>query len=209
MSDAAHQQKAEPIQVNDRRRFHEDGTPKDSSPDSQSAPEAGAPRQEAQVSSQEARLREELEAARRRIDELARGLQASERDREEFKRRVMREREAMLDVERGNVAVALLEAIDELDRALATADESPLKKGVKLIRDNLIKKAEATGIERVELVGTAFDPNLAEATDMEVTANEAEDGRVVAVSRACYALKGRVVRPGQVKVARYVKPAQA
>jgi molecular chaperone GrpE (heat shock protein) len=29
------------------------------------------------------------------------------------------------------------------------------------------------------------------------------------VTRAAYALKGRVIRPGQVKVARYVKPAQA
>ncbi len=30
---------------------------------------------------------------------------------------------------------------------------------------------------------------------------------MTAVLRACYRLKGRVVRPGRVKVARYVKPA--
>ncbi|MEW5739081.1 MAG: nucleotide exchange factor GrpE [Myxococcota bacterium] len=185
------------IPVNDRRRFNEDGSPKEAPPET--PPE----------NSEVLRLQQELEAARKRIDELARGLQASERDREDFKRRVTRERENMLDIERGNVAVTLLEAIDQLDLALSTAEESPLKQGVRLIRENLLKKAESTGIEVVPLEGHEFDPNLAEATDMEVTANEAADNRVVAVTRSCYALKGRVIRPGQVKVARYVKPAQA
>jgi molecular chaperone GrpE (heat shock protein) len=44
---------------------------------------------------------------------------------------------------------------------------------------------------------------------MEVTAVEADDGKIVAVMKPAYALKGRVLRPGQVKVAKYVKPAQA
>jgi molecular chaperone GrpE len=190
---------AEPVKVNDRRRFHEDGSPRED------AVHEPMPATDAEV----VRLQQELEAARKRVDELARAWQAGERDREEYKRRVAREREQLLDVERGNIALALLEAIDQLDLALSTADESPLKKGVRLIRENLVRKAEATGIEPVTLEGQPFDPNLAEATDMEITTHEAEDGRVVAVHRTCYALKGRVIRPGQVKVARYVKPAQA
>ncbi|MEW6431066.1 MAG: nucleotide exchange factor GrpE [Myxococcota bacterium] len=190
------------VKVNDRRRFHEDGTPRDDARDATG---------ESKSTSEEEvhRLQQELEAARKRIDELARAYQAGERDREEFKKRVAREREQLMDVERGKVALALLEAIDELDLALSTAVDSPLKQGVRLVRENLLKKAEATGIEAVPLEGQAFDPNLAEATDMEVTAVEADDGKVVAVTRAAYALKGRVIRPGQVKVARYVKPAQA
>lgn len=190
------------VKINDRRRFHEDGTPRDDAPDTTADLST--------ISEEEVhRLQQELEAARKRIDELARAYQAGERDREEFKKRVAREREQLMDVERGKVAVALLEAIDELDLALSTAVDSPLKKGVRLIRENLLKKAESTGIEAVPLEGQAFDPNLAEATDMEITAVEADDGKVVAVTRAAYALKGRVIRPGQVKVARYVKPAQA
>lgn len=190
------------VKVNDRRRFHEDGSPREDAPD--------ATDELSTISEEEVhRLQQELEAARKRVDELARAYQAGERDREEFKKRVAREREQLMDVERGKVAVALLEAIDELDLALSTAVDSPLKKGVRLIRENLLKKAESTGIEAVPLEGQAFDPNLAEATDMEITAVEADDGKVVAVTRAAYALKGRVIRPGQVKVARYVKPAQA
>ncbi len=151
----------------------------------------------------------EVERLRARVNELAHALQAGERDREEFKQRQARERERMIDVEKGNIAVTLIEAVDELDLALGQADGSPFAQGVKLVRDNLMKRAEALGIERVELVGLPYDPNLAEAADMEMTTTEAEDGRVSAVLKAAYQLKGRVIRPGQVRVAKYVKPAQA
>jgi molecular chaperone GrpE len=155
------------------------------------------------------RLTRDLEASRKRVDELARAILAGDRDREAYKQRLAREREQMLDVERGNVAQTLLEAIDELDLCLGSADESPLAKGVRLIRDNLLRKAESTGIERVELNGQPYDPNLAEASDMELTPHQAEDGRVVATIRGCYQLRGRVIRPGRVRIARFVQPARA
>ncbi len=168
-------------------------------------PESPLPMMDPQVQ----RLTEELEVARRRVNDLAHALQAGERDREEFKQRQTRERERMIDVEKGNVARVLLEAVDQLDLCLQSAADSPLARGVKLIRESVLKQAETTGIERVELVGTNFDPNLAEATDMEITPDPDDDGTVVQVLKACYQLKGRVIRPGVVKVAKYVKPANA
>lgn len=154
-------------------------------------------------------LTAELEAARKRIDELARAYQALERDREDFKRRLQREREKTLDLERAKVAESLLEAIDDLDLALASADDSPFAQGVRQVRDGLLKKAEALGLERVPLVGQAFDPNVAEAVDMEVTPEPAKDNQVTAELRAGYRMKDRVVRPGRVRVARYMQPARA
>lgn len=155
------------------------------------------------------RLTEELDAAHARINELAHAVQAGERDRAEFKQRLQREREQLLEVEKGKVAGTLLDAVDQLDLCLQAADDSPLARGVRLIRENLLKQAEGMGIERVELAGQPFDPNLAEASDMELTPDPAEDGRVTAVFKACYRLRGRVIRAGVVKVARYVKPAEA
>lgn len=155
------------------------------------------------------RLRAELAAAHKRINELAHAIQAGERDREEFKQRQARERERMIDVEKGHIAVALLEAVDELDLCLKSSDGSPFAQGVKLIRDSLLKRAEGVGIERVELEGRPYDPNLAEATDMEITASEDEDGRVTGVMKSAYQLKGRTIRPGMVRVAKFVKPVQA
>lgn len=155
------------------------------------------------------RLSQELATAHKRVNELAYALQAGERDREEFKQRLSRERERMIDVEKGKVAGTLLEAVDQLDLCLQSTDDSPLAKGVRLIRDSVLKQAEAIGIERVELVGKRFDPNLAEATDMDITAEEDDDGKVVQVLKACYQLNGRVIRPGMVKVSKYVKAATA
>jgi molecular chaperone GrpE len=117
----------------------------------------------------------------------------------------------MLDVEKGNVAVTLLEAIDELDLCLlaSTDDQSPLAKGVRLIRESLVTKLLSTGIERLNVVGAPFDPNVAEAADMEVTSDKEQDQRVVAEVRAGYRLKGRLIRPAMVKVAKFVQPASA
>ncbi|XXF75231.1 nucleotide exchange factor GrpE [Myxococcaceae bacterium GXIMD 01537] len=157
------------------------------------------------------RLEAELDASRRRVDQLARAYQELTRDREDFKQRLTRERERMLDVERGNVATTLLETVDELDRSVSASgeDKSPLAQGVRMIRDGLLRKVQGMGIERLELVGKPFDPNVAEATDMEITASPDEDQKVVAELRAAYKLNERVIRPGRVKVAKYVAPAKA
>jgi molecular chaperone GrpE len=156
-------------------------------------------------------LRADLEKSRKRVDELARAYQALDKDREEFKQRLNRERERMVDVERGKVATMVLEALDELDRLLRAAgdEQSPITTGVRLIRDSLLKKVEAAGVERLELVGQRYDPNVAEAADMEITTHPDEDQKIVAELQAGYRLKDKVIRPAKVKVAKYIQPAQA
>jgi len=173
------------------------------------SPEAPA---NARDAAEVARLTAELDAARRRVDQLARAYQELEKDREEFKQRLTRERERMLDVERGKVATQLLEAVDELDLCLSMSgqdESSGLARGVKLIRDGLLSKLQQSGVERLQLVGQPYDPNTAEATDMEITPNPEEDQRVVAEARAGYRFKERIIRPARVKVARYIPPASA
>jgi molecular chaperone GrpE len=197
------EQPAQPVKVNDKRRVREDGEPVVVTASEPTPPAAPA------VSPEVQKLTADLDAARRRVDELARGLQHSESEREAFKLRLTRERDQLLDLEKAKVATVLLESIDDLELCLSSPDDSALYKGVKLIRDSLIKKAEEFGLERVELKGSNYDPNLAEASDMEVTANEADDMKVLSVMKAAWRLKGRVLRPGRVKVSRYVKPAEA
>jgi len=212
--------------VSDRRRFDPEGNPRpeeqEETPQAQAAPEAPPTGEEGAAEPREpspaeqaavelARLQEELAAARRRVDELARAYQAVDRDREDFKLRLTRERDGLLEVERGEAARIVLEAVDELDRALAASaqDPSPLAQGVRMIRDSLLARLQASGIERLEVVGRPFDPNTAEAVDMELTASPEEDQQVVAEVRAGYRMKERVLRPARVKVAKYVAPAQA
>lgn len=217
--------------VNDRRRFDPEGNPRPgvegaAAPEPQPAVDAEVdaevdvvpgnptPSGEALVEPEDQeirRLQSELEAANKRVDELARAYQAVVQDREDFKTRLTRERERMIDVEKGNVALGLVEAIDELDLCLRASDQddSPLAKGVRLIRDNMLARLTTAGVERFDPVGQPFDPNLAEAADMEITSDPAQDQQVTAELRAGYRLKGRVIRAARVKVAKFVQPAQA
>jgi molecular chaperone GrpE len=206
------------IKVRDRRRFDADGNVRPdadserANPDGDAVP-SGAPGTRSTGSSpaEVTRVQQELEAARKRVDELARAFQALNSDREDFKQRLTRERERMIDVEKANVASVLLDVLDELDLSLSASaeEDSPLARGVRLIRDGLLRKIQAMGMERIDVLGQTFDPNVAEATDTEMTADPAEDQKVRSVIRAGYRFKDRVIRPARVRVARYVSPAQA
>lgn len=216
------------IKVNDRRRFDMDGNVREGDggtassrqpqPQPEGAGEGALSAEPVADSAEVVRLRAELEvaqkdleASRRRVDELARAYQAVSQDREEYKARLRRERDQLIDVERGKVAVALVEAVDELDRCLVAApgDTSPLAQGVRLIRDGALQKLQASGVERMSLVGQKYDPNVAEAADMEVTPIPEEDQRILAELQAGYRIKDKVIRPAKVKVAKYIAPAQA
>jgi molecular chaperone GrpE len=154
-------------------------------------------------------LERQLEAARARIDVLARAYQELERDKEDFKRRLQRERDRTLEVEKGKVALMLIEAIDELELCLKNADESPLSVGVRMIRENLLKKLKENSVVLIELQGTVFDPNFAEAVDLQVVDNPDDNMKVLEVLRPGYALKEQVIRPARVRVARHIPPADA
>lgn len=201
------------VRVNDKRRYNADGTPRAGVPERESEAPSVPGTSEAPASAPQpdevTQLRAELDAARRRVDELARGIQDVMRDRDEFKQRIQRERERMLEVEKGQVAQSLIEALDELDLSLAADDGSPLALGVRLIRDKLLQKLAASGIERLKLVGRPYDPNVAEAVDVELVSSPDQAEKVLAEHRPAYVLRGRVVRPGRVKVGRYLEPVKA
>jgi molecular chaperone GrpE len=82
--------------------------------------------------------------------------------------------------------------------ALAGADEQ-VRKGVELVFAEFVGVLEKAGLERIDAEGMPFDPNEHEA----VLHEEGEGEPVVTdIMRTGYRLKGRVLRPAMVKVAR-------
>jgi molecular chaperone GrpE len=154
-----------------------------------------------------AELQEQLKSQGARLDEVLRAYSSLQQDREEFRKRSERERERVLEVERGNVALALIEAIDELDRTLQAVKKErqgdPLVAGVKLIRDGLLRRLASSGIERYETVGLPFNPTLHEAADLVPVADAGQDGQVVGETRAGYRQGERVLRAAHVRVGRF------
>jgi molecular chaperone GrpE len=187
------------VKVNDRRRFTPDGEPVPeqegaSAEDREAAPEGGAsdPR-DATIAQQAGR-----------IDELMRGYATLIEDGKAGRARLEREKTRVLEAERAQVAQALLEAVDELERALGAAGDAsgPLVDGVRLTLGSLAKKVSELGAQRIQVVGLRYDPHLAEAVDLVPVSDASQDEVVVQEVRAGYRIGDRVLRPARVRVGR-------
>jgi molecular chaperone GrpE len=184
------------VKVVDRRRFTQEGEAR-----------AGDP-PEPPVDDRDARLA----AAEARVDELLRAFAAQVEEQKAFRARMERERQRVLDSERTNVAQALLESVDELERALAAAGTpgpgTPLASvadGVRLSLAALLKRVSEMGAERLSLVGLPFDPRSAEAVDLIPVADAAQDHVVIEEIRPGWRIGDRVLRPARVRVGRLVR----
>lgn len=135
-------------------------------------------------------------------DELRETLQRVQADFENFRKRTMRDQAAQVDRAAETLIEQLLPVLDSFELAVLNVPEDDLddssqklRKGVELVYAELLSVLEKAGLERIDPVGTPFDPEEHEAVMRE------GDGQVVTeVMRTGYRLKGRVVRPAMVKV---------
>ena len=79
-----------------------------------------------------------------------------------------------------------------------------LQAGIAMIQQQLKSILAETGLEEIDARGKPFDPTLHEAVAQTETA-DAPEGQVVQQIRKGYKLRGRLLRPATVVVAR--KPA--
>ncbi|WP_242344096.1 nucleotide exchange factor GrpE [Anaeromyxobacter terrae] len=193
------------VKVVDRRRFRSDGAPVENEEGGSEetlgaqAAEVPADPRAAQLAAQEAR-----------IDELTRAYAALVEDNKAFRQRLERERARLVEAERINVVQGLLEAADDLERALAAASAGEaqgdafksLAEGVRLSLVSLHKRISELGAQKIPVQGQPFDPHIAEAIDVIPVADAAQDGLVLHEIRAGYRIGDRVLRPARVRVGR-------
>jgi molecular chaperone GrpE len=201
------------VKVTDRRRFTSEGEAVESGAEGVPAAvgEGAAPGASA-GGSQDPRDAQ-LAAGAARIDELTRAYAALLEDNKAFRRRLEREKERVVEAERASVAQALLEAADDLERALAAvrgagdagAGWQPLAEGVRLSLGRIQRRVADLGAERLEVQGKPFDPRLAEAVDTVAVADASRDGLVVQEVRAGYRIGDRILRPARVRVGRLAR----
>jgi molecular chaperone GrpE len=202
------------VRVVDRRRFRADGEPAEEGTAGAAtpAPAADPPRGGSPpggVDDRDARLA----AQAARIDELSRAYAALVEDNKAFRGRLEREKTRLVEAERAGVAQALLEAADDLERALAAVSGSDgrgdalrtLADGVRLSLAALHKRIAELGAERFAVVGQRFDPRVAEAVDTIAVADEAQDDVVLHEVRAGYRIGDRILRPARVRVGRIAR----
>src|SRR5215218_11113509 len=123
-------------------------------------------------------------------------------DLDNLRKRYARELDRERAAERARVAAQWLPVVDDLDRALAHADEDPsaVLEGVRAVRDHATAVLARLGYPRFEEVGVPFDPARHEAVQAVADA-DAPPGTVVAVLRPGYGREDHWLRPAAVAVA--------
>jgi len=169
------------------------------------AAEAGARAEQAAelVEADLGELRERAGKADEYLD-LARRTQA---DFENYRKRMARDAAAAEGRGLARLAKELLPAIDNLEHALAAAEQGPqdaaerqVVAGFKLVHAELLAALARTGIEAYSPLGEAFDPEHAEAMAQRPQ-DGAEPGTVIEVYQPGYRAGEAVLRPARVVVA--------
>jgi molecular chaperone GrpE len=186
---------AEQIQVNDRRRFTEEGALKH---DEVAAESTGTLET---IASEELRLwQERAEAAESKLREFTEGFRRYKDEHDAIRMRLERDRETRVREALARAFTRVLDAVDTLEMALAYAEGNPLAEGLKLSLKGIHEALASEGLERMSLIGETFDPACAEAVAAVPVEDPELHNRVLAETRPGYALGGVVIRPAQVRV---------
>src|SRR3954464_10862398 len=142
-----------------------------------------------------------LEDAHRERDEYLELAKRTKADFENFRKRVAGDIQAAQARGKIEVAREVIDAVDNLERALETADGSSesLASGVEMVLGGLRETLKRNGIDVVDPKGEKFDPNRHEALSTQPVEG-AESGVVVEVLQKGYALGEQLVRPARVVV---------
>lgn len=142
------------------------------------------------------RLRDELAAERER------GLRTLA-EFDNYRRRVRRERADAEQAGKRDILIALLDLMDDFDRALAHVSEAPdaVADGLRLIHQRLSRVLESNGVTPFQSKGQQFDPTVHEAMSV-VESDKYESGTIYEEDRCGYLWNGELLRPARVTVVR-------
>ena len=142
-----------------------------------------------------------LARVERERDEYLALAQRTQADFENYRKRAAKEAAAAGERAKGNLVRELLPVVDNLERALASAEESEqhLAEGVRLVHSELVALLERNGVKAFDPAGEAFDPEVHEALSTRAE-DGADSGVVVDVVEKGYKLNGMVLRPARVVV---------
>jgi molecular chaperone GrpE len=126
-------------------------------------------------------------------------------DFDNHRKRTAREREETVCFANESLIGDLLPVLDNLERALATAEgcagAGSIAEGIRLIHRQIEEVLGRCGLSHLAAAGVPFDPNLHEAVGV-VPSGEHPEGTVVSEVRRGFTLKGKVIRPAMVLVSR-------
>ena len=143
-----------------------------------------------------------LEEATAKANEYLTLAQRVQADFENYRRRNESIRTDAYADGRKDTAALMLPVLDNLERAVAAAAESPdeaLKNGVEMVLKQMSDVYGKLDVKPIDRLGEKFDPNLENAI-MQGTEEDGEPGTVCQVLQKGYLIGDKVLRHAMVKV---------
>lgn len=126
-------------------------------------------------------------------------------DFDNYRKRSVREREDAVKFANETFIEKLLSVIDSFELGIESAktarDPQSIAQGMQMALNQLLQMLEQAGVERVDALGQPFDPHQHEAVSHQESVDTVE-GIVLQQLRRGYKLRGRLVRPASVIVAK-------
>ena len=168
-------------------------------PEQENAPAENACGEEEQV---EEKADSQLEEAKSKAAEYLAMAQRVQADFENYRRRNESVRADAYADGRKDVAAAMLPVLDNLERAVAAAADSPdeaMKSGMELVFRQMKDVYQKLDVKPIDRLGEKFDPVYENAV-LQGTAEEGEPGTVCQVLQKGYMIGDKVLRHAMVKV---------
>jgi len=145
---------------------------------------------------------EPLSKEQKRIRELEDLLLRRAADYENLQRRVDREKSNYRRQAREEIVKEILPVVDNMDRALESSGDDASgewRKGLELLRQQLLDILEKFGVSRIDSVGYPFDPTIHEAVALSEASDYPPNTVTMEYERG-YLLDGRTLKPAKVVV---------
>lgn len=142
-----------------------------------------------------------LLASRQEAGEYLEALQRVAAEFENYRRRIERDRDAIVGRASQRIVEQLLPALDNFDAAMSYEPQTPAEEkvldGLRGTHQQLMEVLSKEGLEAVAAEGASFDPSLHEAVAGQV---DTDDLVVTSELRRGYVLNDRLLRPALVTV---------
>jgi molecular chaperone GrpE len=122
-------------------------------------------------------------------------------DFDNFRKRTAKEKLEMIQSASEKVITDILPVIDDMERAVANAQEGEISEGVQLIFSKLNNTLTAKGLKQMESKGEVFNADIHEAITQFPAPTEEDKGKVFDVVEKGYFLNDKVIRFAKVVVA--------
>lgn len=115
-----------------------------------------------------------------------------------YRNRVEREKQEIIQNANENLILNLLEVIDNFERALDSINDKKIKQGIEMIYNQLNKILKEQGLETIETKDKMFNPYEHEAVLKEQS--DKDENMIIKELQKGYKLKEKIIRPSKVNI---------